>query len=346
MAHTTTGTSLPKLPLKRPASQAGELPAQAVPLISVVIPVYNEEQNIAPLYACLKQELDKLSCPYEILFVDDGSTDATFNEIEKVSTAAFSNRGKSAAAVRCLSFSRNFKKSAALSAGFAASHGKYILTMDGDLQEDPKDIPLFIEKMKEGYDMVVGWKYDRQDSLAKRFPSAVFNFLIRTVNHLDIHDCDCNYRLMRKSVIDKLQLYGGLYRFIPILAKNEGFKVGEVKIQHHPRLHGKSKYGFSRLFQGFFDFLTISFLSKYIKRPMHFFGLIGFFLCGIGFLGGLYLLYLRLILDILIGGRPMLLLVVLLIVLGFQFISIGLIGEMMVSMSAKDHKNYIVRREI
>lgn len=309
-----------------------------IPVFSVVIPVYNEEQTIKPLFSSLKEQLTKLHQPYEILFVDDGSTDSTFREIEQLAQAN--------PEVRCLCFSKNFKKAAALSAGFDNARGKYVLTMDGDLQEDPKDIPLFIQKMKEGYDMVVGWKHQRSDSIAKRIPSSIFNFLIRRANGLHIHDCDCNYRLMKKSVLDNLHLYGGLYRFIPVLAKNEGFSVGEVKISHHQRKYGATKYGMSRLFTGFFDVLTISFLTKYIKRPMHFFGFVGFFLAFVGFIGGLYLLYLRLILGILIGHRPLLLLVVLLIVLGFQFMSIGLVGEMLVAMHAKDHHQYIIKKRV
>ena len=199
--------------------------------------------------------------------------------------------------------------------------------MDGDMQDDPREIPRFLAKMDEGYDLVVGWKYRRKDPLTKTIPSKFFNFLTRLVTGVKVHDSNCGFKAFRSEAVKNLKVYGELHRFIPSLAYLQGFRVGEIKVEHHKRLHGKSKYGISRLFKGFFDLLTVQFLMKYGKRPMHFFGGIGMLCILAGLLIGIYLVALWLN-GIKIGSRPLLILGVLLVIVGAQFFSMGYLGEM------------------
>lgn len=305
------------------------------PDISVVVPVYNEEQNILPLYIELKGILDKLKRSYEIIFVDDGSRDNTLHQIKSLSS-----KDKK---VKFISFMRNFQKAAAYMAGFEKAQGKLIFTMDGDLQDDPNEIPKFLQKMHEtNSDLVVGWKYNRLDSLAKTIPSKVFNFLVYYLTGVKLHDTDCGYRLMKKEVAKNLQLYGGLYRFIPVLARKMGYKISEVKVNHRKRSFGQTKYGFSRLFKGSFDLITTKFLTSFSQSPLHFFGFAGFFFTSLGALFGVYLSFIWLLGEN-IGHRPLLLFSILLIVLGIQFMSMGLIGEMITKQ--RKEKAYIIKEE-
>lgn len=304
--------------------------------LSIVIPAYNEEKNIIPLYRELKEVLQKTKKSYEIIIIDDGSKDETLDVLKRLS--------KTDKKIKVISFQKNFKKAAALSAGFDESKGDLIITMDADLQDDPKEIPKLIRKLNKGYDLIIGWKYKRKDPLLRRINSKIFNLLTRMLMKVSIHDSDCNFRVMKKNVIKNLNIYGGLYRYIPAIAHSQGYKIGEVKVIHQKRKFGRSKYGVTRLFTGFFDLITVKFLLSYKKSPMHLFAIPGSILGGLGFLIALYLVFIRLLLNIHIGDRPILLLAILLIVLGIQFISIGLIGEM---ISNKDkEKNYIIKTKL
>tara|TARA_Y100000310_G_C20703195_1_gene832032 strand:- start:8060 stop:9004 length:945 start_codon:yes stop_codon:yes gene_type:complete len=305
--------------------------------ISVVIPTYNEGENVIPIYNHLTKVLKKIDKNYELIFIDDGSTDNTLSKLKKLR-----NLDKK---VKIITFTKNFKKASALSVGLARASGKVIITMDADLQDDPSEIPRLLGKMQQGFDMVIGWKYPRKDPLHKILSSKIFNLLVRMATKLKIHDCDSNFRVIKKEVVPHLELYSGLYRYIPVIAKQKGFNVGETKVKHRLRLHGKSKYGMGRLFTGFFDLITIKFLLEYNKRPLHFFGGLGSIFLSLGFISGIYLLYLKFILNETIGQRPLLILTILLIFLGMQFISIGLIGEMIANNNQKKKDEYVIKEE-
>lgn len=299
-------------------------------MLSVVIPAYNEERNIPLLCKSLKSVLNKYQ--YEIIFVDDGSLDNTFNMLKTIS-----QKDKK---IKVVSFQRNYGKSAALSAGFDIAKGDIIITMDADLQDDPKEIPRFIEKINEGYDLVSGWKFKRRDPLSKTIPSKFFNFLTSVLTKVKIHDINCGFKAYRKNVTKNINIYGELHRYIPVLASLNGYEVGEVKVEHHSRKYGKSKYGTSRLFKGFVDLITVKFLTSYGRKPLHLFGLIGFLCFFLGIISGLYLIVVWFI-ERGIGDRPLLMLAVLLVVLGVQFISLGLLGEMVTEDKKK--KDYQIR---
>lgn len=290
--------------------------------VSFVIPVLNEEGSVEELYDRITEQMRKISERYEFIFVDDGSTDTSY---EKLSKIAMDDDH-----VKVLKFRKNFGKSVALDEGFKYSSGKIIITMDADLQDDPKEISRFISELNKGYDLVSGWKKVRKDPfLGKNLPSKLFNFIIRCFSGLKIHDYNCGFKAYNSSLVKRLPLYGDLHRYIPAIAHSMGFRVTEIPIEHHPRMHGKSKYGLNRFTHGIFDFITVVFLTKYLKRPMHFFGLMGLFFSFVGFLICLYLSIIWLLGEG-IGDRPLLLLGVLLILLGTQFVSTGLVAEMIV----------------
>ncbi len=303
--------------------------------LSIVIPVYNEEKNLTLLHDQLKSITETLTGKCEVIFVDDGSNDDSFSILEKLH--------RQDSNVKVIQFRKNFGKAAALSAGFAQAKGKIIITMDADLQDDPREIPSFIHKLEEGYDLVSGWRSKRQDPFSKILPSRVFNYLTSTLTGVKLHDFNCGFKCYRKEVVKNLSLYGELHRYVPALAHWQGFKITEIKVKHHPRAHGKSKYGASRLFSGLTDLLTVMFLTKYMKKPLHLFGGVGFLL----FLGGLMINVYLAILWFLgqgIGNRPLLLLGVLLMLVGFQIVSTGLIGEMIVSVRHKGEVGYIIKK--
>jgi len=304
--------------------------------ISVVIPAYNEEKNIIHLHRELKEALDNLNKDYEIIFVDDGSTDNTFEVLKKLH--------KENKNIKIIQFQKNFKKAAALSAGFKEAEGRIVITMDADLQDDPKEIPKLLARLYGGLDVVVGWKYKRKDPISKRLTSSIFNLLIRLFMKIRIHDSDCNFRVMRRETLENLQIYSGLYRYIPAILFYQGFKIGEVKVTHRPRKFGKSKYGMMRLFTGFFDLITVKFLLSYNKNPLHLFAVPGTIFTVVGFFIALYLSFSKWVLRQPIGDRPLLLLAVLLIVLGIQFISIGLLGEMI--LSRDEEEKYIIKKKL
>jgi len=286
--------------------------------ISVVVPAFNEEKSIEPLYDKIRNVLSKKK--YEIVFIDDGSTDSTF--------AAMQLLHAQDARISVIRFKKNLGKAAALQEGFKKAAGKIIITLDADLQDDPAEIPKLVRMLKR-YDLVVGWKFERKDPISRKLASKLFNFLGSVVTKIHLHDMNCGFKAMRNSVAKDLYIYGELHRYIPVLAKWDGYTVGEVKVRHFPRRFGKSKYGVSRLAKGFFDLITVKFLGDYGKRPMHLFGSIGVVCTVVGILAGLYLTV-QWFQGIPIGGRPLLLLAILLVVLGVQFISLGFLGEMII----------------
>jgi len=303
--------------------------------LSIVIPVWDEEKNLTLLHSQLKSILEALGRSYEVIFVDDGSYDNSFSILEKLHHED--------SKVKVIQFRRNFGKAAALSAGFTQARGKIIVTMDADLQDDPGEIPNFIQKLDEGYDLVSGWRSTRQDSFFKIFFSRLFNYLTAILTGLRIHDFNCGFKSYRKEVIKDLSLYGELHRYVPALTHWQGFKISEIKVKHRPRAHGRSKYGVKRLFSGLTDLLTVMFLTKYMKKPLHLFGGIGFLFFLAGFIINVYLAILW-FQGRGIGGRPLLLLGVLLMLVGFQIISAGLIGEMIVNVRHKGEAGYIIKK--
>ncbi len=303
--------------------------------LSIIIPVYNEEGNIKPLYNQLSLVLRKLSEDYEIIFVDDGSTDRTLEHLYQLH--------RKDEHICVIQFQRNFGKAAALMAGFKHARGNIIITMDGDLQDDPKEIPRFIRKIKEGYDLVSGWKFKRKDPITKTIPSKFFNWLTATLTKVRLHDMNCGFKAYRKEVVQNLRIYGELHRYVPVLAYWKGYKIGEIKVHHHPRVHGRSKYGVERLIKGFLDLITVKYLMSYTDRPLHFFGPIGLLSTLAGFIIGLYIIILRILTGSIQARYPLLLMGVLLIVIGVQFISLGLLGELIVSTKSTED-NYLIKK--
>lgn len=290
-------------------------------LISFVIPVYNENESIRLLYEGIMKEVKKGEIAYEILFVDDGSSDSSAEVIKQLI-----EQDKS---VHLISFRKNFGKAMALETGFRNAKGNVVITMDADLQDDPVEIPQFIAKLEEGYDLVSGWKKERHDPLEKRLPSKLFNKVTSMLSGVKLHDFNCGYKAYRREVVDAVDVYGELHRYIPVLAYRKGFRITEIVVHHNKREFGKSKYGFERYLRGLFDSLTVAFLGKYYDRPMHLFGKAGL-LSGIA--GGIICVYLLVIklMGESIGGRPLLMLGVLLVILGVQMFSIGFLGDMVV----------------
>jgi dolichol-phosphate mannosyltransferase len=265
---------------------------------------------------------EPLDVPWEAIFVDDGSTDGTFAALTRLHTAAGN--------VRVVRLRRNFGKAAALVAGFDQARGNIVVTMDGDLQDDPTEIPRLLAKLDEGFDLVSGWKTHRRDPLSRRILSRIFNRATGVLSGVRLHDMNCGLKAYRAEVVHGLRLYGELHRFIPVLAHYRGFRIAELPVNHRPREHGRSRYGIERYLRGFLDLLTVSFIGRYRHRPLHLFGGLGLIL---GFIGTAILTYLTIlkILGHAIGHRPLLMLGVLLVVIGLQFFSLGLISEMITS---------------
>lgn len=290
--------------------------------LSVVIPLLNEEANVLHLYSKLKGTLNNLDKIYEIIFIDDGSTDDTFKILDEIH-----NKDK---AVKILKFRKNFGQTAAISAGFTHSQGEIVVTMDGDLQNDPEDIPLLLRKMEEGYDAISGWRIDRKDPLLKKIFSKLSNWFARHLTKVDIHDFGCTLKAYKREAIEDIELYGEMHRYIPALLSWGGFKVGEVGVSHHKRGQGKTKYGTWRLVKGFLDLLNLTFWTHYSARPLHFFGVLGLIQLLAGFLIGAYLTVIKLFWGRPIADRPLLLLSVLLVILGVQFITFGFLSEIII----------------
>lgn len=292
------------------------------PYISIVLPVLNERENLAQLHEELTGVLTRLGHEYELVFVDDGSTDGSTEYCRELV-------GRDPRVV-LVELRRRFGKATALQAGFGKARGEVIITMDADLQDDPKEIPRFLEGFERGFDLVCGWKEDRKDSLSKTLPSKLFNYVTSRTSGLKLQDFNCGFKAYKREVIEGLDLYGELYRYIPVLVHTKGFKVGEIPVSHRARRFGVSKYGAERFLRGLFDLFTILFLSTFKRRPLHLFGLIG---VGIGLAGFLIDAYLAIswLMGNWIGDRPLLMMGTLMIIVGIQILIFGLLGEMIVS---------------
>jgi dolichol-phosphate mannosyltransferase len=291
-------------------------------VISVVVPVHDEERTVALLFGELQAALDPLGEPWEAVFVDDGSTDGSF--------AALTRLHSDQPGVRVVRLRRNFGKAAALAAGFAQAEGDVVVTIDADLQDDPAEIPRLLAKLDEGFDLVSGWKAHRRDPFARRLLSRIFNWVTGRVSGLRLHDLNCGLKAYRAEVVQGLRLYGELHRFIPVLAHYRGYRIAELPVNHRPREHGRSRYGVERYLRGFLDLLTVSFIGRYRYRPLHMFGGLGLVLGTVGFGVLVYLTIVKLN-GHAIGQRPLLILGVLLVVVGLQFFSLGLISELITS---------------
>lgn len=291
-------------------------------MISVVVPVRDEELTVERLYDELAAALSERGEPWEVVFVDDGSRDGTHAALVRLHAGAPN--------IRVVRLRRNVGKAAALDAGFREIEGDVVVTIDGDLQDDPSEIPRLLAKLDEGFDLVTGWKTQRRDPLSRRVLSRIFNRVTSAFSGVRLHDMNCGLKAYRAEVVHGLRLYGELHRFIPVLAHYRGFRIAELPVNHRPREHGRSRYGVERYLRGFLDLLTVSFIGRYRHRPLHLFGGLGLVL---GFFGTAILVYLTVLkaLGHAIGQRPLLMLGVLLVVIGLQFFSLGLISEMITS---------------
>ena len=291
-------------------------------MISVVVPVHDEERSVARLYDEIADALAPLDRAWEVVFVDDGSTDGTFGALTRLHDGHDN--------LRVVRLRRNFGKASALQAGFEESQGEIVVTIDGDLQDDPAEIPRLLAKLEEGFDLVSGWKTKRRDPITRRVPSRVFNWASGAVSGLRLHDLNCGLKAYRAEVVDGLRIYGELHRFLPVLAHYRGFRVAELPVNHRPRQHGRSRYGLERYVRGFLDLLTVTFMGRYRHRPLHLFGGIGLLLGAAGAVVLVYLTVLKLTGQA-IGQRPLLTLGVLLVVVGVQLVSLGLVSELVAS---------------
>jgi len=301
-------------------------------VISVVIPIHNEERSVALLHEELQAALEPLGEEWEAVYVDDGSTDGSFAALTRLHAREEN--------VRVVRLRRNFGKAAALATGFAQVDGDVVVTIDGDLQDDPAEIPRLLAKLHEGFDLVSGWKAQRRDPLTRRIPSKLFNHVAGWMSGLRLHDMNCGLKAYRRDVVRSLVLYGELHRFIPVLAHEQGYRVAELPVNHRPREHGRSRYGLERYLRGFLDLLTVSFMGRYRHRPLHLFGGLGLLLFASGTTLLVYLTVVKLT-GHAIGQRPLLTLGVLLVVVGMQFFSLGLISEMITS----HHEERAIARE-
>ena len=326
--------SLKMKPQRRPAPMAASRPARN--RVSIIIPLYNEEESLQPLSSDIRKVCITNNYDFEVIMVDDGSTDGSLKVMKDIC------RGD--VRFKYVSFQKNYGKSAALNVGFKMATGQYVITMDADLQDDPIEIPNLIAKVKDGYDVVSGWKKKRYDPFIKKHSSKFFNWVTKVFSGVKIHDFNCGLKIYKKVVTDNVRIYGELHRYIPVLASWKGFKVGEIVVQHHPRQYGKTKFGVSRFFKGFVDLLTVVFITRYVKRPMHLFGFMG----GLSTLAGLVinaiLSYEKIVCGLPLSNRPMLFLGVLLMIIGLQFFSMGLIGEMIVHNN-KNNDEYVIKEK-
>ena len=296
--------------------------------LSFVIPVYNEDQSLKQLYSEIIENTSNMK--YEIIFVDDGSTDNSFNIMQELA--------KKDKNVKIIRFRKNFGKAAGLQSGFDAITGDIIFTMDADLQDDASEIPNFLKKLDEGYDLVTGWKKKRKDPISKTGPSKLFNSIVSSSFGLKLHDFNCGFKAYRKEVVEELDIYGEMHRYVPALAHAKGFKVAEIPVHHRSRKFGKSKYGAERYLRGFLDLLTVKLVTGYIHSPLYLFGRIGSTFSLAGILIGLYLTIMKLGFGQPLYNRPLLYLSTLLIILGLQFFSIGLLGELIVNQNRKGNR--------
>lgn len=311
--------------------------------LSIVIPLFNEQESLLELNKTILEIVLSMKIEFEIIYVDDGSTDNSWNIIKNLS--------KNSSNLIGIKFLRNFGKSQALYAGFEAAHGEVVITMDADLQDDPNEIPSLFDKIdKENFDLVSGWKKKRFDSIIfKNFPSKIFNWAARKTSGINLNDFNCGIKAYKKAVIKEIKLTGGMHRYIPVLAKNAGFKnISEKIVKHHPRKHGKTKYGADRFIKGFLDLITLWFIHKFGKRPMHFFGLIGTFMLMIGFFFSLFLGIEKLFIETsgrLITERPEFYIALATMIIGSQFFLAGFLGEIILR-NKKIEKQYIISEKL
>lgn len=320
---------------------AGQFPVpdSIAPYLSLVIPVRDEVESVRELHRSISGVLAAMPHHVEIVYVDDGSRDGTPEVLAELFDAD--------ERVLVLELRRNFGKTAALLAGFQEARGAVIVTLDGDLQDDPKELPRFLAAIDAGNDLVSGWKRERQDPASKTVPSRLFNATIRHATGIPLHDFNCGYKAYRREVLDDLKLYGELHRFIPVLAYWKGYRIGELDVQHHARRFGSSKFGAGRLFKGMLDFLKVLFLTRYLQRPLQLFGLLGLGLLGLGGLGFIYLLVLKVLGQSLFQSHgPLLFLSGILIVSGLQLFMLGLVGEMLRHYSFQPRDEYSVKRRL
>ncbi|MDA3812652.1 MAG: glycosyltransferase family 2 protein [Candidatus Cloacimonetes bacterium] len=306
--------------------------------LSFVIPVFNEQDSLKQLYSEIIENI--IEYEYEIIFVDDGSTDESYKILQKL--AADDNN------VKLIKFRKNFGKSAGLNVGFDAAEGDIVFTMDADLQDDPKEIKQFINKLDEGYDMVTGWKVKRRDPISKTWPSKLYNKVTYNTFKLKLHDYNCGFKAYKKEVIEELDIYGEMHRYIPALADSLGFKIAEIPVHHRRREFGKTKYGSERYIRGLLDLLTVKLVTGYIHSPLYLFGRVGFGFGVVGFIIALYLSIMKLGFGVPLYNRPLLYLGTLLMIIGLQFFSIGLLGELIVNRnrSGNRKKNISVAEKI
>ncbi len=322
------------------AAQAPDGRPKAGVAISVVIPVKDEEQSLGPLYEALTAQLGQVREPYEIVLVDDGSRDGSF--------AVMRDLHQRDPHVKVVGLRRNFGKTPALLAGFKIASGDVVFTMDADLQDDPTEIPRFLEKLAEGYDLVSGWKYPRHDPITKTIPSFFFNrLLVARTTGVKLHDINCGFKAYRREVLDDIKLYGELHRFIPVLAHQRGFRITEIKVRHHKRKYGKSKFGGRRFMRGFLDLLMVLFLMSYLRTPLRLFGTIGFLLTLAGLVIDAYVVADRFLpfgSHQEIHNRPLLFVGILLLIFGVSFILTGLQSEMIRHFAYRPEEEYSVRQ--
>jgi glycosyltransferase involved in cell wall biosynthesis len=288
--------------------------------ISIIIPLLNEQPTLAELHQRLSAALASIASRYEIIFVDDGSTDGSIKELKRLRRAD--------PAVRYIRFRRNFGKSAALACGFRAARFDIIATLDADLQDQPEQLPLLIEMMDQGYDLVSGWRQQRHDRLSKRLGSWIYNRATSFLTGVRLRDINCGFKCYRSEVLDEINVYGERHRFIPVLASHRGFRIGEVPVEHASRAHGRSRYGINRIFGGIFSLLTVILMTRYTNKPLHFFGFLGLSLAGAGAAIDLYLIFERVMFHTWLSNRPLLIIGTLLLTVGVQLILFGLLAEM------------------
>ncbi len=312
---------------------------------SIVVPVFNEQDSLATLMDEIATAARPLTADWEVVLVDDGSTDQSWSKIEQLA--------REYPQVRGVQFRRNFGKAAALTAGVASTRFPIVITMDADLQDDPREIPRFLEKLDEGLDVVSGWKQVRNDPLDKTLPSKVFNYLVGRVTGVKLQDHNCGFKAYRREVFDEVRIYGELHRFVPVLAASHGFRIGEISVQHRARQHGRSKYGWRRIYRGLLDLLTVAFLTNYRQRPQHLIGVLGGVcllvgLFGLGAMAGYWVLREWQVLDPEVWSplhqRPVVLYALGGLLLGSQLLSMGLLAELIIAQSSNKAHTYSVRQ--
>ncbi len=331
-----TGQQPPRnVPQQRPRQNAPQRNQQQQWTdLSVLIPLYNEDESLKELHQQLRSTLNRMNIRYELLFIDDGSTDRSFQVLRDLK--------RMDKHVKIVRFRRNYGKSAALAVGFEKAQGNVVITMDADLQDDPAEIPALRRKLDEGYDLVSGWKKVRHDPITKTWPSRFFNFVTRLMTGIKIHDFNCGLKAYRRDVVKTVKVYGELHRYIPVLAHWEGFRIGELPVQHRARRYGKTKFGLGRFWKGFLDLLTALFTTRYLRRPLHLFGGIGLLTVIAGIVVDTVLVVQWFLGLTSLGNRPLFFAGLVLIVIGVQFISIGLLGEM-ISKTRALSEEYAIR---